>query len=51
VAVRIRPAAAGAIKPLLLINLEECLAASHQARFVGGIFERAENGRNTPGPC
>jgi hypothetical protein len=35
---------------LLLIDLEERLAASHQAHFVPGVFERAEYGRDAPGP-
>lgn len=50
VAVRIGPATTGAIKPLLLIDLEECLATSPHAHFVGGVFEGGENSGDAPGP-
>ncbi len=50
VAIRIGPAATGAIKPLLLIDLEERLAASPQAHFMRGVFEGGEDGGDAPGP-
>jgi hypothetical protein len=49
-AVRIGPSAAGAIKPLLLIDVEECPGPPLQAHFMPGVLERAEDGGDAPGP-
>lgn len=48
--VRIRPATARAIKPFLLIDLEERLASAEQAHLVRGVFERSQDGGNAAGP-
>lgn len=48
-AIGIRPSTPGAIKPLLLIDLKEGLAASQKSEFVRGVFEGSENGGDAPG--
>ena len=50
VAVGVGPAAAGAIKPLLLIDLEKRLTASPQAHFMRDVFEGGQDGGDAPGP-
>ncbi len=45
------PAAARAIKSLLLIDLEEGLATAHDTRFVRGMLEGSENGGDAAGAC